>query len=509
MPDATGLIRLRRLSALSLPLFLAVIGGLALAGDRPSFPAPTLIALLNTIFMASAPVLVACLAAVGYLSGGGSGLLCLGCGTLMMGGAMFLGSWINTFPSNLNTAIAVHNTGVLAGALLYLIGLAFGASEAEGGVGRRSAILSLAYLGVLAFLLGLAGLGLHGLLPTFFTREAGPTPIRQAVLGFAILGFATAAALLWRWHVQSREEFHYWYGLALALTATGLAGFFLQRDVGDLLAWAARLAQYLGSLAFVAAAWLAVQAARHARLSVGDIVSGLLRDPARRLGMVLDTVPDAIFAFDREGRIRLWNPAAERIIGWSAAEAMGKCLADLLGPGADTDRWWAERADPVPGIPGIYEIQVQRRDGGVFPAEASVSVRLTAGDAIGLCVLRDITERKQSAERLQHLNRTLRTISDCNQALVRVTDEATLLTEICRVLVGAGGYRMAWVGLAEQDEAKGVRPAAHAGHEAGYLETVRITWADTERGRGTTGTAIRTGAVECCGDIRTEDRFQP
>jgi len=60
-------------------------------------------------------------------------------------------------------------------------------------------------------------------------------------------------------------------------------------------------------------------------------------------------------------------------------------------------------------------------------------------------------------------------------------------------LVEVGGFRLVWVGYAEQDEAKSVRPVAHAGFEEGYLATLNITWADEERGRGPTGTAIRTG----------------
>jgi len=46
---------------------------------------------------------------------------------------------------------------------------------------------------------------------------------------------------------------------------------------------------------------------------------------------------------------------------------------------------------------------------------------------------------------------------------------------------------MVWVGFAEDDEAKTVRPAAQAGFEEGYLGTLNVTWADTERGRGPTG----------------------
>ena len=83
---------------------------------------------------------------------------------------------------------------------------------------------------------------------------------------------------------------------------------------------------------------------------------------------------------------------------------------------------------------------------------------------------------------LAQINRALKTISECDQALIRATDETELLNQICRIVVDDGGYRLAWVGFAEDDEAKSVRPVAQHGFEEGYLETVNITWADTERG---------------------------
>lgn len=79
----------------------------------------------------------------------------------------------------------------------------------------------------------------------------------------------------------------------------------------------------------------------------------------------------------------------------------------------------------------------------------------------------------------------------CHQPLLRAPDEPTLLVGICRLLVEQGGYRMAWVGFAEEDQAESVRPAAEFGFEARYLETLDITWAEDERGLGPTGTAIR------------------
>ena len=70
---------------------------------------------------------------------------------------------------------------------------------------------------------------------------------------------------------------------------------------------------------------------------------------------------------------------------------------------------------------------------------------------------------------------------------------------------------MRWCGsaIAENDENKTVRPVAHAGFEEGYLETLRITWADSERGRGPTGTAIRTGQPSMCRNMLTDPAFLP
>jgi PAS domain S-box-containing protein len=114
----------------------------------------------------------------------------------------------------------------------------------------------------------------------------------------------------------------------------------------------------------------------------------------------------------------------------------------------------------------------------------------------------DVTERKRA-------ERALRTLSACNESLVRAADEQSLLQRICDLVVTVGGYRMAWVGYAEHDERKTVRAVAESGFEAGYLETVHITWAEDERGRGPTGTAIRTGNAAVCRDVTSDPRFAP
>lgn len=119
------------------------------------------------------------------------------------------------------------------------------------------------------------------------------------------------------------------------------------------------------------------------------------------------------------------------------------------------------------------------------------------------------SDLRQSEARQRKLNRSLRLLSDCNMALVHAEEEYKLLGEICRLCVESGGYLMAWVGYAEHDEAKSVRPVAQSGYENGYLDTVRITWADTELGHGPTGTAIRTGKPSINQNVLTNPAMAP
>jgi len=157
------------------------------------------------------------------------------------------------------------------------------------------------------------------------------------------------------------------------------------------------------------------------------------------------------------------------------------------------------------------ELQMQRANGQPIWINLTVNpVRDRQGQVVGSrSIVVDITERVQAAEALRKTNRALRALSECNQVMVRTTEEAELLSEICRIIVEAGKYPMAWVGFAEQNEEKTVRPVAQAGFEEGYLNTVNITWADTERGHGPTGTAIRTGETSIAQDILTDPEFAP
>jgi signal transduction histidine kinase len=124
---------------------------------------------------------------------------------------------------------------------------------------------------------------------------------------------------------------------------------------------------------------------------------------------------------------------------------------------------------------------------------------------------RDELERKieERTQDLQRTNRILLMTSECGQALVQVASEQEFIRTICRITTDIGGYLMAWVGIAEHDRAKTVRPIMAVGFEDDYLEKAKITWADKPRGRGPTGTAIRTGKVCIGSDFLSDPKLAP
>lgn len=130
---------------------------------------------------------------------------------------------------------------------------------------------------------------------------------------------------------------------------------------------------------------------------------------------------DAILVIDNDGRLMYWNPAAERIFGYRAEEALGQDAHQLFVPSryhADFERGFAEfrKSGTGPVIGNSLELAALRKDGSEFPVELSISAlrRNDRWHAVG--IVRDITERKQTET-------VLRESKEKFQALVETTTD--------------------------------------------------------------------------------------
>ncbi len=130
----------------------------------------------------------------------------------------------------------------------------------------------------------------------------------------------------------------------------------------------------------------------------------LLQQNEARTRIVLDSAPDAFVAIDRDGVVSTWNAAAERMLGWSAAEAVGKPLRTLIIPPElreENDQLRRNLLDPAEAdATRVLELELQRRDGSRFPAEVRASRVTVRGEVFAAGFLRDSTDRlRREAER--------------------------------------------------------------------------------------------------------------
>ncbi len=134
-----------------------------------------------------------------------------------------------------------------------------------------------------------------------------------------------------------------------------------------------------------------------------------LRESEARTRLVLDSAPDAFVTLDADGVIRSWNDAAERIFGWTAAEAIGEPMRTLLTPPELRERHDERRETLVessgPEVPTHYEVELMRRDGSRFPAEATVSRVDVRGELLLAGFIRDVTDRKRQQDEREALVR--------------------------------------------------------------------------------------------------------
>ena len=179
----------------------------------------------------------------------------------------------------------------------------------------------------------------------------------------------------------------------------------------------------------------------------------VLRESEERFGRVFEEGPTGMAMLDEEFHFIQVNPIFASMLGYSVAELRTKTFTEVTHPEhVQQDVEQVRRL--LRGELSVYRTEKRyiARSGKELWGQVQVSVLRNADGAFHyfLAIIGDITERKRAEEELRRVNRALRTVSDCNQAMVRAPDEVTLLTDICRLLVERGGYRMAWVGFAEQ-----------------------------------------------------------
>jgi PAS domain S-box-containing protein len=129
------------------------------------------------------------------------------------------------------------------------------------------------------------------------------------------------------------------------------------------------------------------------------------KEQEERLHATIDASPVALVEFALDARIRLWNPAAERIFGWSSAEMLGRADLPLAPPELRDEAESLFRRGTSGESIYDYETTRMRKDGTRVPVSISAApIRDGSGEIVGnMVAYLDISERKAQEERLHAL----------------------------------------------------------------------------------------------------------
>ncbi|HTR37825.1 MAG TPA: PAS domain S-box protein [Bryobacteraceae bacterium] len=260
-----------------------------------------------------------------------------------------------------------------------------------------------------------------------------------------------------------------------------------------------------GCLATFGLFWHLQRSRFYRRQHQAELERGVL---AERYAHLSSCVNDIVLLIGPDDRIVQANDRAAAAYGYNLAELAGLPLAELI----DISQW--------PNVDDrgrktmeqgwlLFESVHRRKDGSPFAVEVSSRVVDLQGRKFRQSIIRDISERKRADQELRRAARALQVLSASNQALIRSRDEATLFRAVCAAVTRAGGYPLAWIGFAANDERKSILTAACAGSDTTYVDSLNVTWGDESCGRGPIGNCIRAGKIMLCNDAAADPAFEP
>ena len=210
---------------------------------------------------------------------------------------------------------------------------------------------------------------------------------------------------------------------------------------------------------------------------------------------VFDAIPDPAMVLDKSNRIVRANSAMARLLGVRGKEVTSLFCYQVVHHLDAPPKECPHRLLLADGRPKSAEIVVPEM-GCTFRIDVTPLLD-SQGDLVGsLHLAKDITAQKQAEEKAARISRLYTVLSKVNEAIVRIRKPLELFSEVCKIAVQDGSFRMAWIGTVVQ-ETQIVSPVAHFGLDAGYLENLRISInPDLPAGLGPTGTTLREG--RCC-----------
>jgi PAS domain S-box-containing protein len=416
--------KIRNYAALTIPVFLAVIlfTHFVLTEEYRSshvFEPRYLLPILNFIFLGLSSILVGILAGKSYLKTGRLNLALLGSGALAFGLTGITAGWFIHLPGGVNITVTIFNCGMLLSGLLHFSCSVVGIIELapERNLSRKKIILFSIYFTILiAFSLIIIAIRV-GWMPTFFVQGTGPTMIRQFVLGASILLLLMSGIYLYSIYYKTRIDFLYWYALGLILIAEGLLGIMLTKNVGGIIGWAGRLAQFTGGIFLLVAVFNVLK-----ERSLHDVLAGVFNRPKELYTSIFDNSLDGIILAVYDGPVLNANSSACALLGFDQMQLGRLAIEDLFDP--EHPSYQIFRNELATEGKARTELVLIDKEGARIPVTASSVVFEDGfGEKLEVLTFKDISERLQTEAALRESEERFRTMADGLPLIIWVHDK--------------------------------------------------------------------------------------
>jgi PAS domain S-box-containing protein len=184
------------------------------------------------------------------------------------------------------------------------------------------------------------------------------------------------------------------------------------------------------------------------------------REDAARLAAIVTSAESAIFSTTLDGMIVSWNRAAERVLGYTAVEAIGQLHRILIPP--DRIEEGVEILDRIRRGETVQHLETERltKDGRRIPVSLTVSpIRDASGLVTGISkIVRDITARKRAERELAERESRFRMMADHAPVLIWVADSENRATYFNKLWVDFTGMPLeeqlgdGWLALIHEDD---------------------------------------------------------
>jgi PAS domain S-box-containing protein len=241
-----------------------------------------------------------------------------------------------------------------------------------------------------------------------------------------------------------------------------------------------------------------------------------LRRERDLLHSIAGASPIAIAVLDRDGSIVFANEQAERTLRLSKREITQRAY--------DTPRWvitdFEGKPYPSAALPfrrvlterrAVFDVRhaITTADGERVLLSINAAPVFADDGAITsvVAVASDVTEWVESQEQVKRLGRTYRMLSNVNELIVHNRDLRVLYREVCRTAVEDGGFRMAWIGLIDE-ESGDMCPVAADGARMRQVNALRVHRDHPVARERLVSQAVRDGERVVCNDLEHDPRLE-